>query len=157
MGSMKMSKILTLGVLEAEKLQTRRWLKCCGTPCIPISSLGDIPLDTVVTLLAVVQDVGDIVEFISRGGKDFKKREVVLYDNSMLGSTVELVLWNEQAEQFTHSAAAVIAIKGAKVTEFNEKRNIYVGFCGSYEVNPAISEAVELRRNIIKVRGMTFK
>ena len=33
MGSTKMSKILNLGVLEAEKLQKRKWLKFCGTPC----------------------------------------------------------------------------------------------------------------------------
>ena len=36
MGSTKMSEILTLGVLKSEKLQKRRWLKCCGTPCILI-------------------------------------------------------------------------------------------------------------------------
>ena len=33
MGSMKMSKILALGALEAEKLQKPRWPKYCGTPC----------------------------------------------------------------------------------------------------------------------------
>ena len=28
-----MSKILTLGALEAEELQKPRWLKYCETPC----------------------------------------------------------------------------------------------------------------------------
>ena len=34
MGSTKMSKILTLGALEAEKLQKARWPKYCETPCM---------------------------------------------------------------------------------------------------------------------------
>ena len=33
---------LTLGVLEAEKLQKHRWLKCCGTPCIFIKFLDKV-------------------------------------------------------------------------------------------------------------------
>ena len=40
-----MSKILTLGVLEAEKLQKPKWPKYCETPCmqpntVPISLQG---------------------------------------------------------------------------------------------------------------------
>ena len=52
MGSMKMSKILTLGVLEAEKLQTRRWLKFCGTPCKTIIN---------EELLVSYHDLGDVL------------------------------------------------------------------------------------------------
>ena len=32
-GLLENFQILTLGVLAAEKLQKRRWPKCCGTPC----------------------------------------------------------------------------------------------------------------------------
>ena len=64
---------------------------------VPISSLEDIEADTVVDLVAWVREVGDLIQFRSKAEKDLKKREIVLADNSKGGSSVNLVLWAEQA------------------------------------------------------------
>eukprot|EP00092_Neocalanus_flemingeri_P013818 GFUD01014906.1.p1 GENE.GFUD01014906.1~~GFUD01014906.1.p1 ORF type:complete len:664 (+),score=220.39 GFUD01014906.1:118-2109(+) len=119
---------------------------------VPISSLPDTPADTVVDLVAWVKEMGDLIQFRSKAEKDFKKREVVLADNSMGGSSVNLVLWAEQAEQFNH-LDAIIAIKGAKVAEFNGNKNISLGFSGTFEVAPEVPEAEELEEWASGLRG----
>ena len=94
---------------------------------VPISSLEDTEAGTVVDLVAWVREVGDLIQFRSKAEKDLKKREIVLADNSKGGSSVNLVLWAEQAEQFScHDA--IIAIKGAKLAEYNGTKNISLGF-----------------------------
>ena len=55
-----------------------------------------------------------------------KKKEIVLADKSQGGSSVNLVLWGKQAEEF-NSADAIIAVKGAKVSKFNGTKTISLG------------------------------
>jgi len=120
---------------------------------VPISSLENTQADTVVDLLAWVREVGDLIQFRSRAEKDFKKREIVLSDNSNGGTSINLVLWAEQAEQFA-SGDAIIAIKGAKVAEFNGVKNISLGFSGTYEASPSVPEAEELEAWASELRGV---
>ena len=94
---------------------------------VPISSLEDTEAGTVADLVAWVREEGDLIQFRSKAEKDLKKREIVLADNSKGGSSVNLVLWAEQAEQFScHDA--IIAIKGAKLAEYNGTKNISLRF-----------------------------
>jgi len=120
---------------------------------VPISSLADSPANTVVDLLAWVRETGDVIQFRSKAEKDFKKREIVLADSSMGGSSVNLVLWGEQAEQF-NNPDAIIALKGAKVAEFNGVKNISLGFSGTYEVAPDLPETAEMEEWASGLRGV---
>jgi len=120
---------------------------------VPISSLGDLEADTVVDVVAWVREVGDLLEFRSRAEKDFKKREIVLADKSKGGSSVNLVLWGEQAGQF-NSHDVIIAIKGAKVHEFNGTKNISLGFSGTFEIAPELPEVAELEEWASGLRGV---
>jgi len=120
---------------------------------VPISSLGDLEADTVVDVVAWVREVGDLLEFRSRAEKDLKKREIVLADKSKGGSSVNLVLWGEQAGQF-NSHDVIIAIKGAKVHEFNGTKNISLGFSGTFEIAPELPEVAELEEWASGLRGV---
>jgi len=120
---------------------------------VPICSLRDTQPDTVVDVVAWVREVGDLIQFRSKSEKDFKKREVVLADKSQGGSSVNLVLWGKQAEEF-NSADAIIAVKGAKVNEFNGTKNISLGFSGAFEVAPDIPEVAELEDWASGLRGV---
>jgi len=120
---------------------------------VPISSLFDTQPDTVVDVVAWVREMGDVIEFRSKSEKDLKKREIVLADKSQGGSSVNLVLWGEQAVQF-NSADAIIAIKGAKLNEFNGTKNLSLGFSGAYEVAPELPEVAELEDWASGLRGI---
>ena len=50
----------------------------------------------------------------------------MLADNSQGGSSVNLVLWGKQAEDF-NSADAIIIVKGAKVSKYNGTKTILLG------------------------------
>jgi len=121
---------------------------------VPISSLEDTEAGTVVDLVAWVREVGDLIQFRSKAEKDLKKREIVLADNSKGGSSVNLVLWAEQAEEFScHDA--IIAIKGAKLAEYNGTKNISLGFGhGAFEVAPELPEVEELEEWARGLRGV---
>jgi len=120
---------------------------------VPISSLSTTPADTVVDVVAWVREAGDLIEFRSKAEKDLKKREIVLADKSGGGSSVNLVLWGNQAQEFS-SADAIIAIKGAKINEFNGIKNISLGFSGTYEVAPKLPEVEELEAWASGLRGV---
>ena len=68
-------------------------------------------------------------------------------------SSINLVLWAEEAEQF-NSHDAIIAIKGAKVAEFNGIKNISLAFAGTMDVDPDVPEAAELEKWASGLRGL---
>jgi len=109
---------------------------------VSINSLVNTEPETVVDIIGWVKEVGDLIEFRSKSEKDLKKREVVLADNSNGGSSINLVLWAEQAEQF-NSHDVILAVKGAKLTEYNGVKNLSLGFSGSYEIAPPDMQEVE--------------
>ena len=88
--------------------------------------MRDTKTDTVMDVVAWVREVGDIIQFRSKLEKDFKKREIVMEKKSKGGSSVNLVLWGKQAEDF-NSADAIIIVKGAKVSKYNGTKTILLG------------------------------
>jgi len=102
---------------------------------VPINQIRDVPMDKSIDVAGWVQEAGNLVEFTSRAGRDLKKREVILADDSQGGSSITLTLWEKMAVEFNHNGR-VIAIKGAKVGEWNQVKNLSLGFSGDYEVEP---------------------
>jgi replication factor A1 len=73
---------------------------------------------------------------------DFSKRDLTLADDSQ--TSVRLTIWGKAAESFEAPVEAVIAFKGAKVSDFGG-RSLSLLASGSMTVEPDIEEAHKLR------------
>jgi replication factor A1 len=71
------------------------------------------------------------------------KRDLVLYDASQ--KEVRVTLWSALAETFGAEAGALVAIKNAKVSEYNGGRTLSTLQTSSVVVNPDLPEAARLR------------
>jgi len=104
-----------------------------------ISDLAGATKDSFVDLLGVVKESNDPVSITTRAGKELTKREILVCDSSK--AEVMLTLWGSTAESFQTEKYPVIAVKGAKVSDFN---GITLSG-GDLMVNPALAEATKLR------------
>ena len=69
-------------------------------------------------MIAIVKDVSDISEIVAKAtGRATKKRELTLVDRSEFA--VRMTLWGKQAETYNADEHAVLAFKGARVSDFN--------------------------------------
>ena len=108
---------------------------------VPLAQVATLDEGAVVDVIGWVQDQGSASTFESRkSGREVTKREVVLADTT---GTLVLTLWAEKAKEFK-SAGKVIAVRGAKVQEFQGVKNIQTSFGGSYEVEPKVEGLAEL-------------
>ena len=108
---------------------------------VPLAQVATLDEGAVVDVIGWVQDQGSASTFESRkSGREVTKREVVLADTT---GTLVLTLWAEKAKDFK-SAGKVIAVRGAKVQEFQGVKNIQTSFGGSYEVEPKVEGLAEL-------------
>ena len=108
---------------------------------VPLARVVELDEGAVVDVMGWVQDQGSASTFESRkSGKEVTKREVVLADTT---GTLVLTLWAEKAKEF-NSGGKVIAVRGAKVQEFQGVKNIQTSFGGSYEVEPNVEGLAEL-------------
>ena len=112
---------------------------------VKICEVGDLSADTAVDVLAWVRQVQPLENLRSRDGRDLRKREVCLVDDSAGGSSISLTLWEDQADHFTESQK-VIALRRSVVKEFNGRRSLSIGRQSSYEMSPSCAGAEDLRR-----------
>ncbi|CAI4225242.1 unnamed protein product [Auanema sp. JU1783] len=125
------------------------------TPChdtfqLPPFSLKACPLDRlaqhkdqIIDILAVVDKMEGLNDFVSRAGKNMTKREVNLIDTT--GTIVQLVLWGEQARNMDENASGqVIGIKGCVVKEWN----------GSISLSTVGGSKIELSPNLPGVQNL---
>ncbi|KAJ3331210.1 Replication factor A protein 1, partial [Kappamyces sp. JEL0680] len=118
----------------------------------PLANLSQTPADTIVDVVALVKESGDLVDLMSKNQKPvragdadakLKKREVVLVDES--GYQVRMTLWGSQAQDWTVDSGNVVGFKGVKVGEFGGGKTLSTGFDCIMVVNPDISEAHHLK------------
>jgi len=108
-----------------------------------ISQLDASLKDTTVDIIGVVKSAADCVNITSsRTQKELKKRDLILVDKSL--TEVGLTLWGSTAENFDAANNPVLAIKGAKVSDYN---GVSLGTLMSsvLQVNPDLPQAHELR------------
>ncbi|KAF5306707.1 hypothetical protein FQR65_LT07262 [Abscondita terminalis] len=111
---------------------------------ISIDKVAHIEVGTLIDIIGISKSVSDILTFQARStGRELKKREVTLVDQSNTG--IALTLWGSEAENFDGSSQPVVAIKGAKVGEFGGGKNISTLISSVMKVNPDIPEAHRLR------------
>ncbi|XP_015920041.1 replication protein A 70 kDa DNA-binding subunit [Parasteatoda tepidariorum] len=105
---------------------------------VPIAEIEQVEKDTNIDVIGVCKSCTDATTLISKQGKELVKREVKLVDRS--NKEVSLTLWGSDAEKFDGTSNPVIAVKGARVSEFNG-RTLSVSMSSSMQINPDIKEA----------------
>jgi replication factor A1 len=87
--------------------------------------------------------VGQVDTIISKSTqKPYDKRDLTLVDDS--GYSVKLTIWGKTATTFEANTEAIVAFKGAKVSDFGG-RSLSLLSSGSMSVDPDISEAHKLK------------
>lgn len=94
-------------------------------------------------MVGVCKSTSDLSSIITKTtNRKVSKREIQLVDRSH--SVVSCTLWGAEAEGFDGSQFPVMAIKGAKVSDFGG-RSLNVSFNSVIYLNPDIPEAHQLR------------
>ncbi|XP_061787283.2 replication protein A 70 kDa DNA-binding subunit-like isoform X1 [Nerophis lumbriciformis] len=109
---------------------------------VPIAQLENTHADTIVDVIGVCEEVGDVSVINTKAGRQTQKRELALIDSSE--KRVTLTLWGDEAQTFEALSNPVVAIKGARLSDFGG-RSLSAVFSSTLMVNPDVPEAVTLR------------
>jgi len=111
---------------------------------VQLNKVKDVDVDGIVDVIGVCQMTGDLVNLVSKTTKkELKKRDVTIVDQSM--SSMNITLWDTQAEDFDGSLQPVIAIKGSRIREFMGSKSLSLLGSTVMQINPDIEEAHRLR------------
>ncbi|XP_049841048.1 replication protein A 70 kDa DNA-binding subunit-like isoform X2 [Schistocerca gregaria] len=111
---------------------------------VRLNKLADTALSKVIDVIGVVKDTGSVeVVTVRKRNEQEKKREVTIVDES--DTTVKLTLWGKQAEEFSVTPGSVLAVKGAKQSNFGGRRSVLVQMWSTVKVNPDVPETQQLR------------
>lgn len=110
---------------------------------VPINDIGSKNADSLLDIVGVCKSAADVQELTAKStGKLLKKREVTVVDS---GSAIVLTLWGDEAEKFDGSTHPVVAVKGARLTEFNGSKSLSCLASTMLRLNPDLPEAHKLR------------
>uniref|UniRef100_A0A8C9ET66 Replication protein A subunit n=1 Tax=Pavo cristatus TaxID=9049 RepID=A0A8C9ET66_PAVCR len=110
---------------------------------VSISDLENTPKDSIVDVIGICKSYEDVTKIVVKASnREVSKRNVHLMDAS--GKLVTATLWGNEAEKFDGSRQPVIAIKGARVSDFGG-RSLSVLSSSTVVVNPDSPEAFKLR------------
>ncbi|KAK9467881.1 hypothetical protein V1512DRAFT_285780 [Lipomyces arxii] len=108
-----------------------------------LAKLQDVNKDSIIDAIGVVKSVGECTQITSKGtGKPYDKRDLVMVDPS--GVSVGVTVWGTAAVNFTGHTDDVIAVKGAKVSDFNGK-SLSLLQSSTMNLNPDIPESHKLK------------
>ncbi|XP_041053664.1 replication protein A 70 kDa DNA-binding subunit isoform X1 [Carcharodon carcharias] len=110
---------------------------------VSIDQLENKNKDTMLDVIGVCKSFEDVTKITVRSNnREVSKRNVYLLDIS--GKIVSTTLWGEDAEKFDGSQQPVVAIKGARLSDFGG-RSLSVLSSSTVMINPDIPEAFKLR------------
>ncbi|XP_029467040.1 replication protein A 70 kDa DNA-binding subunit isoform X2 [Rhinatrema bivittatum] len=110
---------------------------------IPIGDLEKKDKDTLVDIIGVCKSYEDVSKIIVKSSnREVSKRNIYLMDTS--GKMVTATLWGEDADKFDGSRQPVVAIKGARLSDFGG-RSLSVLSSSTVMLNPDISQSFQLR------------
>ena len=123
---------------------------------ISISSLADLPPNTMVDICAGIIDTGEVSEILSKKtNKLMKKRSLRLIDSS--NSIVELTLWNDDAMShiFDYPSLPIMLLgKGLRTSNFNGVTLTSDRNSSQLLYNPDLPETKQLKVWLGKNQGM---
>nr|XP_015223269.1 PREDICTED: replication protein A 70 kDa DNA-binding subunit [Lepisosteus oculatus] len=109
---------------------------------IPIAELENKEKDVVVDVIGICKSFDEVSKITTKANREVSKRTINLMD--MSGKMVTATIWGEEAEKFDGSGQPVVAIKGARLSDFGG-RSLSVLFSSTMMLNPDIPEAYKLR------------
>jgi replication factor A1 len=118
-----------------------------------IATVEDAPPNTMVDIVGVVETCQDFVNITKRDGTETQKRSMIIRDDS--GRSIELTLWGGMAtgspgDQIMAAMSSgyhpVLALKNARVGDFNGKTLSTVGSSTVVMDPQDIPEALQLRQ-----------
>lgn len=120
--------------------------ECLDTADVPtlkldftkLNNIQNLEADSIINVIGVVKEVGPAFQITSKAGRSYDRRDITIVDDSQFA--VPLGLWNKAATDFNISEGSVVAVKGAKVSDFNGK-TLSMTPGGSMMPNPDITEA----------------
>ncbi|XP_008827013.1 replication protein A 70 kDa DNA-binding subunit isoform X1 [Nannospalax galili] len=108
-----------------------------------IGNLESKSKDSLVDIIGICKSYEDATKItVKSNNREVAKRNIYLMD--MSGKVVTATLWGEDADKFDGSRQPVMAIKGARVSDFGG-RSLSVLSSSTILVNPDIPEAYKLR------------
>uniref|UniRef100_UPI0037E8AE9C replication protein A 70 kDa DNA-binding subunit-like isoform X2 n=1 Tax=Semicossyphus pulcher TaxID=241346 RepID=UPI0037E8AE9C len=109
---------------------------------VPIADLESRDNNDIVDVIGVCKSAEDVSRITTKNSREVSKRALNLIDTT--GKDVTATLWGEEAEKFDGSGQPVVAIKGARLSDFGG-RSLSALFSSKVMVNPDIPEAFRLR------------
>ncbi|XP_034034099.1 replication protein A 70 kDa DNA-binding subunit-like isoform X2 [Thalassophryne amazonica] len=109
---------------------------------LPIAELENQNKDAIIDVIGVCTSAEDVSHIITRTSREVSKRALQLMDTS--GKVVTVALWGQEAERFDGSGQPIIAIKGARMSDFGGI-SLSVLSSSTVTVNPDIPQAFRLR------------
>ncbi|TGJ78916.1 hypothetical protein E0Z10_g9846 [Xylaria hypoxylon] len=110
---------------------------------VNISELQKVEKDATVDIVAVLKDVGEVSQIVSKTTqKPYDKRELTLVDDSLF--LIRLTIWGKMATTFSVQPESVVAFKGVKVSDFGG-RSLSLLSSGTMALDPDIEEAHRLK------------
>uniref|UniRef100_A0A671UEZ6 Replication protein A subunit n=1 Tax=Sparus aurata TaxID=8175 RepID=A0A671UEZ6_SPAAU len=109
---------------------------------VSIGDLGNREKDAIIDVIGVCKGVDEVTRLTTKTNKEVSKRTLNLMD--MSGKLVTVTLWGEEAEKFDGSGQPIVAVKGAKLSDFGG-RSLSASFSSTVMINPDIPEAYKLR------------
>ncbi|KAG7264455.1 hypothetical protein CRUP_010954, partial [Coryphaenoides rupestris] len=102
---------------------------------VAISELEAREKDSVLDVIGVCKSVDELTRLTTKSSREVSKRTFNLMD--MTGKVVSVTLWGEEAENFDGSGQPIVAIKGAKLSDFGG-RSLSASFSSTLMINPDI-------------------
>ncbi|KAM4545166.1 replication protein A 70 kDa DNA-binding subunit-like isoform 2-T2 [Odontesthes bonariensis] len=109
---------------------------------VPIGELENRDKDDIIDVIGVCKSADDVSRITTKTSREVSKRALNLVDTT--GREVTVTLWGEEAEKFDGSGQPVVAIKGARLSDFGG-RSLSALFSSTVMINPDIPEAFRLR------------
>lgn len=109
---------------------------------VKLSAIENQEPNSNIDVLGVIKTVNPHFEMTSKAGKKFDRRDITIVDDS--GYSISIGLWNQQAIDFNLPEGSVVAVKGARVTDFGGK-SLSMGFNSTLHANPEIPEAYSIK------------
>ena len=110
--------------------------------CESLSDVFGKNINDLVDVIGIIKSVQNTNFVISKtNGNKFNKRDFCIFDQYT--DSLAVTLWNNRADDFNVEVGQIVAIKQARVCDFNGKR-LNVNSIGSIEINPDIQEAYNL-------------
>ncbi|KAJ8276045.1 hypothetical protein COCON_G00077970 [Conger conger] len=109
---------------------------------VSIADLETRDKDAILDVIGVCKSVDEVSKITTKNNREVSKRAINLMDAS--GKMVTVTLWGDEAEKFDGSGQPVLAIKGARLSDFGG-RSLSALFSSTVMINPDIPEAYKLR------------